>query len=428
MSAALPRRLPDQLLTELAQRLQSTDEFLEHTYPGDDGRRQPVHTVYVPGNLYRADLPAEWGRQARDAAESVGGLAELGRLVGLTDALAAEIAPLVQAKLEREPIEDLRIDFEDGYKGSSEDEDVVAAARQVTAALAAGTAPPFIGLRFKCFERATRNRGVRTFDLFLSTLLEGGELPDGLVLTFPKVSTVSQVEAMVAMCEAFESAAQLPSGRLGFEIQVETPPLILGVDGRVAVAEALHAGRGRVTSLHYGTYDYSASMGVAAQYQSMEHPVADQAKALMQLAVAGTGVHLSDGSTNILPVGDQARAAWALHARLVRRSLKNGIYQGWDLHPAQLPTRFLATYAFYRSGFSAAALRLRNYVNKVEGAVMDEPATVRAMARYVYRGFACGALTDDEVVAGTGLDSARIEALARPKSDTENVAAQADRS
>ena len=203
-----------------------------------------------------------------------------------------------------------------------------------------------MGLRFKCFEAPTRRRGLRTLDLFLSTLLERlGELPEGLVITFPKVSTVSQVEAMVAACEAYETAAGLPAGRLGFEIQVETPPLILGADGTAPVAAAIHAGAGRVTSLHYGTYDYSASLQVSAEYQSMEHPVADYAKDVMQAAVAGTGVHLSDGSTNLLPVGtdEQIRrrggctTGWS-GGRWSGRSTRAGICTRRSCRPASSPT------------------------------------------------------------------------------------------
>ena len=177
----------------------------------------------------------------------------------------------------------------------------------------------------------------------------------------------------------------------------------------------VHASAGRCTGLHYGTYDYSASLGVAAAYQSMEHPAADHAKAVMQVAAAGTGVRLSDGSTNILPVGDReaVHAAWALHARLVRRSLERGYYQGWDLHPAQLPSRYAATYAFYREGLPAAAERLRNYVGQVDSGVMDEPATARALADFVVRGLDCGATDDAEVQELTGIDRARLDVLAK---------------
>lgn len=419
------RTLSAEIHDDLDQRLADTDAFLEQTYPGEDGRRQPVHTVYVSGDVYTPELPAQWGERALAAAEAHGGLEKLCRTVGLSAELAAEVAPRVADKLANEPIEDLRLDFEDAYGNQgdeAEDAAVVACAKTLAEALQAGVAPAYVGTRFKCFEAATRDRGIATFDLFLTTLLNNGGLPDGLVLTFPKVSTVSQVEAMVELAERFEEAAGLEPGRLGFEIQIETPQIILGADGTIGVAQALHAGQGRVTSLHYGTYDYSASMQIAAEYQSMEHPVADQAKAIMQLAIAGTGVHMSDGSTNVLPLGDpeQQTAAWQLHTRLVLRSLRGGIYQGWDLHPHQLPTRYIANYAFYREGFGRAALRLRNYITKTGSEILDEPATARALARYISRGYTCGALDDSEITEKTSLTPAQVEALARPKSDTES--------
>ncbi|WP_125616185.1 DUF6986 family protein [Specibacter cremeus] len=409
-------------LAHIETALAATDELLATAYPGDDGRRQPVHTVYVPADQFSTALAADWGRAALDAAGGRDGLAALAGELGLGDPTrAGQLAGLVAAKLSAEPIEDLRLDFEDGYGArpdAEEDAAALAAGREVNAAVAAGTAPPFIGIRFKCFEAPTRARGLRTLDLFIGSLVASGGLPDGLVLTLPKVTTVAQVEAMVYACEQLEAAHSLPAGRLRFEVQVETPQLILAHDGTVPAAQLLHAGAGRVSSLHYGTYDYSASLSIAAAYQSMDHPAADYAKNVLQVAVAGTGVHLSDGSTNILPVGDpeQVSRAWALHARLVRRHLERGIYQGWDLHPAQLPTRFLATYAFYRDGFEAAAARLRNYVHRYESAIMDEPATARALARFIHRGLACGALTDAEVLAATeiSIDQVTAIALARP--------------
>jgi citrate lyase beta subunit len=216
---------------------------------------------------------------------------------------------------------------------------------------------------------------------------------------------------MAVLCGALEAAHGLPAGHLRFEVQVETPPVVLGADGTATVARLIGAADGRLTGLHYGTYDYSAACGIAAAYQSMEHPAADYAKAVMQVAIAGTGVRLSDGSTNVLPVGDTAavHAAWALHARLVRRSLERGFYQGWDLHPGQLPTRYAATYGFYRDGYAAATARLAAYLEHstvgdhatVDGhstaGVLDEPATARALAGFLLRGRDCGALDEDEI-------------------------------
>ena len=426
MSAPQPA-LAEDFLQQLDANLQGTDTLLAEAFPGDDGRRQPVHTVYVPADRYTTDLPRRWGEEARTLIDQHGGIDQVCRAAGLRPELAAEVAPRVLAKLDREPIEDLRLDFEDGYGSrgdDTEDRDSVAAAGHLADAVHARTAPPFAGIRFKCFEAPTRRRGIRTLDLFLGALLARlPELPEGLVLTFPKVSTVDQVGAMVAVSEQLEHSYGLPPGRLRFEIQVETPQLIIGADGRIPVAAALHAGGGRVSALHYGTYDYSASLQISAEYQASDHPAADFAKQVMQVAVAGTPVHLSDGSTNILPIGSDERVqkAWQLHARLVRRALERGFYQGWDLHPGQLPTRYAATFAFYRDGAQRAGLRLRNYLTKTDSQVLDEPATARALARYLQRGHACGAIDDTELTDLTGLTADQVAALARPRSDTQTL-------
>jgi len=327
------------------------------------------------------------------------------------------VASRVETKLASEPIEDIRLDFEDGYgdRGAAEDEDAARAAQLVASSVAEGTAAPFIGIRFKCFEAPTRARGLRTLDVFLDGLMAAGGLPDGLTLTLPKVSTVAQVLACADAAAAIERAYGLPDGRIRFEVQVETPQLILGATGRSPLAELPVAVPGRITAFHYGTYDYSASLGISARYQSMEHPVADHAKEVMQLAAAGTGIRISDGSTNIVPVGDRTEEAWALHARLVRRSLERGIYQGWDMHPHNLATRYLATYAFYREGYPASAVRLRDYLQKTVGAVLDEPATARALAWFVLRGVQCGAIGADEVQADIGISEGELVVLAHPR-------------
>ncbi|MFD7906655.1 DUF6986 family protein [Kitasatospora sp. NPDC059747] len=399
--------------------LAPVDADLARRYPGDSGTRQPVHTVYVPADAFAADTVRSWGRQALEAFDTHAGTpAELARALGVADgALLADVHARVRAKLEREPIEDLRIDFEDGYgprPDAEEDAAAVRAAELVAAAVADGSAPPYIGIRIKCMEAPVRARGIRTLELFLATLLAGGGLPDGLVLTLPKVTYAAQVTALVRLLEDFERRAGLPAGRIGFEIQIETTQAILGPDGRATVALMIEAAEGRATGLHYGTFDYSASCGVSAAYQSMDHPVADHAKAVMQVAAAGTGVRLSDGSTNVIPTGstEQVHAAWKLHHGLVRRSLARAYYQGWDMHPAHLPTRYAAVYAFYREGLEAASARLAAYVAKAGGDVMDEPATARALSGYVLRGLDCGAVDPAEVTALTGLDRAQLDALA----------------
>lgn len=409
-------------VSELDALLAAADRALAEGYRGDRPGRQPVHTVYVPADRFQPELAAQWGQAALAAlADCAPGPAEFGAAMNLRAGLAAEVLPLVQAKLAAEPVEDLRLDFEDGYGNQGEgpeDADARTAAASLAAAVAAGTAPPFTGLRCKSLEAATRRRAVATLDVFLGALLSHGPLPEGFVITLPKVSSADQVRAMVHLCGRLEEAHGLEPGRLRFEVQVETPQLVLGADGAAEVARCVHVGGGRLTGLHYGTYDYSAALGIAAGYQSMDHTVADYARAVMQVAAAGTGVRLSDGSTNVLPAGDrdEVLAAWRLHSRLIRRSLRCGFYQGWDLHPGHLVSRYAASYAFFREGLPAAAARLKSYLDTrhshgADAGLAEEPATVRALAGYLARGLDCGAVPAAELAALTGLEPAGLYAL-----------------
>ncbi len=388
------------LIADLDQHLAEADAALGEGYPGDREGRQPVHTVYVPADQFNAHTVREYGRAAQ--ASVISGAADFLEVIGGNE----DLFERVLRKLDDEPVEDLRIDFEDGY-GVRPDDEEDAAARSAAAALrqalVEGVASPFHGIRFKSLERDTRSRGIRTLATFLEAL---GQIPDGFVVTLPKVTSVAQVEAMMLVADRLEPAPDT----LRFEIQVETPQAVLGPDGTALIARMIHAAAGRLTGLHYGTYDYSASCGIAAAQQSLDHPAADHAKAVMQVAAAGTGVRLADGSTNRIPVGDSAaiRWAWELHHHLVTRSLERGFYQGWDLHPAQLPTRFAATFSFYRDGYREAGRRLRDYLARQSSGVIDEPATARALAGFLLRGHECGAVTSGELRSATGLDLANI--------------------
>lgn len=398
--------------------LADVDADLARRYPGDPGTRQPVHTVYVPADVFTAGTVRSWGAKALAALDAhAPDAAAFAAVLGIPGGLAGPVYERVRAKLEREPVEDLRIDFEDGYgprPDAEEDAAAARAARVVARAYEDGTAAPYMGIRMKCMEAAVRDRGIRTLDIFLTGLMEAGGLPAGLVLTLPKVTYAEQVTAMVRLAEEFEKARGLAPGRIRFEIQIETTQAILGADGRATVARMIDAAGGRATSLHYGTFDYSASCGVGAAQQSPDHPVADHAKAVMQVAAAGTGVRLSDGSTNVLPVGStrQVHDAWRLHHGLVRRALERAYYQGWDMHPGHLPTRYAAVYAFYREGLDQAAARLVAYMRSVSGAVLDEPATARALSGYLLRGLDCGAIDSAEVTGPTGLTRADLDRLA----------------
>jgi len=412
--------LGEDALERLDRDLAAADAALAADYPGPQDAAQPVHTVYLPAGRYRPGVAVEWGQRALDALrQNAPGVDDLAEAVGLPAERVAAVWELVLRKLTTSPIEDLRIDFEDGYGRPGdeiEDADAERAGRELATDWRDGTAPAWAGIRFASLEAPTRRRGLRTVDLFLSALLDAaGQVPPGLRLTLPKVTSVDQVAAMVTVCRELERAHGLPDGALRFEVQIETPQAILASDGTATVARLIHAADRRCCGLHYGTYDYSASLGIAAFQQRMDHPAADHAKSVMQVAAAGTGVPLSDGSTNILPVGtpDQVRAGWALHARLVRRSLDRGFYQGWDLHPAQLVSRYLATYDFYRSGAPTAGERVEAYLAKRAGGVLDEPATGAALADFLLRGLRCGALDRTEVMATCGATPETLQALAQ---------------
>ena len=406
--------LPEDVYAELDRRLAPVDAARAAAFPGERTTRQPVHTCYVPADAVVPGLAAAWGAAAL-AALDTHGLPDL----GVDGALLEQVLPRVRAKLATEPVEDLRVDAEDGYRGppEAEDDDVRRAAAAVAADLATGTAPPSVGIRAKSLEGRTRRRGVRSLDLFLAGLsgAPGADIATGApgraTVTLPKVTDVEQVRAFLPVLDALEAAHGVP---LALELQVETPQAVVGPDGAVAAARLVHAAGARLSGLHHGTYDYSAALGIAAAHQSSDHPALDLAKQLMQVAVAGTGAVAVDGSTNVLPVGDRDRvhAAWRVHAGLVRRALERGLYQGWDLHPAQLVTRYATTYAFFRAALPAAAARLAAYLERVDGGVLDEPATARALATVVLRGLDCGALDDDEVHAATGVDRTVLERIA----------------
>ncbi|MGW5052163.1 DUF6986 family protein [Actinokineospora sp. NPDC004072] len=394
------------LLTGIAARL-STPE--QRTAAG----RQPVHTCYVPADRVTADLPARWGAAALAALdEHAPTPAALAAIVGLPPDLAPTVHERVRAKLETEPVEDLRVDFEDGYgvRDDSAEDAHAAEAADLLATWGLASA----GLRVKSFDTtASLLRSVRTLDLVLTRL---GRPPAGFVATFPKVTSAEQVAALAEVLDVLEERLDLRRGVLRFEIQIETPRSVVAADGRLAVPGLISAGRGRVSGLHFGTYDYTAACGLSAADQHLAHAACDFARNVMQVSAAGTGVRLSDGSTNVLPVGDDAavRHGWQTHYQLVRRSLAHGFFQGWDLHPAQLVTRYAAVYTHHLETAAADGRRLAAYLGAGSGPVQDEPATAAALAGSLRRAVDCGALTAEEVGAHTGLAAEDLAALVRP--------------
>jgi citrate lyase beta subunit len=427
-------------------------------YPGDSPARQPVHTVYGGAHLYRADTTQRlgelalrsldsFGRDAFEFAEGAGfvgaplpGPSELPQLRAALEKdpaalrrsqpaawLALTVYERVRRKLEREPVEDFRIDFEDGFgarSDSEEDSTAREAAHQVALGLAQNSLPPFIGIRIKSFGEEWKRRGARTLDLFLDQLLaESGRLPPNFVVTLPKIQIAQQPRTLVRLFELLEQRHRLAPGSLKLELMIEVTQALIGPDGKSPLPEFLEACEGRCVAAHFGTYDFTASCNVTAAHQTMAHPWCDLAKGMMMLAYGSTGLFLSDGATNLMPVGPHRGAslsaeqqehnravvhsAWQLASKHIRHSLSGGFYQGWDLHPAQLPVRYATCYAFFLEGFAQAAERLRNFIEKAAqatlvGDVFDDAATGQGLLNYFLRARNCGAI-DAAELAQTGL-------------------------
>jgi citrate lyase beta subunit len=425
------RTLSDDDLASAAAPLREANLAFTTRYPGESGRRQPVHTVYGGAQLFKAESTRRLGEiAARSLQEFAPDAATLADAVGWTDAALAEtVYGRVVEKLRREPVEDFRIDFEDGYGNrpdAEEDGDAVRVAEELARGMETGTLPPFIGMRVKPLNEELRGRSIRTLDLLLTALVArtAGRLPENWTVTLPKVTVPEQVAYFVAVLERLERSLGLAGGTLTFELMVEVPQAIIGADGRCALPAFLDAAGGRMTAAHFGTYDYTAGVGVTASQQRMRHPACDYARHAMQVAYAGTGIWLSDGSTTVMPVPvhrgesltdqqvrenrESVHRAWRMHYNDIRHSLVHGFYQGWDLHPAQLPTRYAAVFAFFLEGLDLAAQRLRNFVEKAAqatlvGDVFDDAATGQGLLNYFARGINSGAITEDEAREMTGL-------------------------
>jgi citrate lyase beta subunit len=400
-------------LDRISQPLRAANAAFVAAHPGERPERQPVHTFYGGAQLFRADTAPKLGRLALKALEEhAPDDDEFARAFLLPRDASQAVRSRVEAKLKSEPVEDLRVDFEDGYGSRPDDEEdghAVACAREVAAAMTEGQLPPFLGIRIKSMAEETRERAFRTLDAFLTELLEeAGALPRGFVVTLPKLQVPAHATALADALDTLEERLSLEPGSVRCEVMIEQPQAVIR-DGVVAIPGLVAAARGRCAAAHLGTYDYTASLGVTAAHQHMAHLACDFAKQVMQVSLAGTGLWLSDGATNVLPVGERetVHAAWRLQASHVRHSLIGGFYQGWDLHPAQLVARYAAVYAFYLEALPAATARLSSFVARAAqatlvGDVFDDAATGQALLNFFLRGLACGAISDAEVAA-TGL-------------------------
>lgn len=437
-------------VASIIAKLSEANKTFMRRYPGESNRRQAVHTVYGGAHLFKADSPRKLGevalRSLQDYAPNAAALAKALEM-NASEELAKKIYDRIVEKLQREPVEDFRLDFEDGYGNRAdeeEDQHAVSSAAEVARGFLDKTLPPFIGIRLKPLNEDLRARSVRTLDIFVTALAAetSGKLPDNFVITVPKVQLPEQVSAAVQLFELLEKKNGLATGSLKIELMIETPQSIINERGEIALYSLVDAANGRCGSVHFGVYDYTASSGITAAYQTMGHPACDFARQMMLVSLAGTGIHLSDGATNILPVGpyratlataspsgggkdrqltaeehrkncEAVHQAWRLAFNDNLHSLRTGFYQGWDLHPAQFIVRYAALYLFFLEGLQSAADRLTAFVEKAAlaslfGDVFDDAATGQGLLNFFLRGLACGAITETEALAtGLSLDELR---------------------
>jgi citrate lyase beta subunit len=429
--------------------------------------RLPMHVVYGGADRFRSDTPRKLGDIALTSIENyASNFVEFANAMGLprteelppypdavgrleeqilesgekptdgdrTALFAFRVYRKTIEKLASEPIEDFRIDFEDGYgirPAEQEDADAETAARELGYALLQRTITSSSGFRIKPLTAESYGRAAATLTIFLDTLLRttNGVLPPNFVVTLPKVSSRKEVKELCSLLKQFEKVNRLEKGSIGIELMIETPEAIIDRRGRVALSSLVNAGKGRVTSVHFGAYDYTSALGIAADHQHLRHPACDFARHLMLITLAPTGMRLADSVTTQMPVpihkGSElseeqlfenkraVHAGWREHFRNVSRSLANGFYQSWDLHPNQLVARYAAIYSFFFSSADAQAARLRKFLEQatqatLTGSTFDDAASVRGILNFFSRGLDCSAFSEDEVKELTGLSASEI--------------------
>ncbi len=284
-------------------------------------------------------------------------------------------------KLQTQPVEDFRIDFEDGYgqhSATEEDDDAAAAGRALADC---AEPPPRVGLRVKPMRWP--ERVARTLDRFLEPL---AGWPTPLVLTLPKVEELSEIEGLIRLLEPLEGRLRLCP--LELELMVESPR------GLATLPDWLGTARDRCRAVHLGPYDFLASCGILDP--EFAHPLLDAARAQIVFQLPRS-VWLADGPTTRLPLGDSVEAGWDAHRRDILHSQRLGFHQSWDLHPAQLVSRYRTVFGLFRERFPEVKARLDHFRAQSEqatalGSQFDDFATVRSLEAFLERGLACGAL------------------------------------
>lgn len=420
--------LPDDLSGHLLGKLGDLD------LPGNL-TGQPLHTVYGGAHLFSSDTPSKLSRLAQNAFETYLPDGEaVSSVFKISTRLAEKTHQKIFEKLKNSAVDDLRVDFEDGYGSRPEREEdghAISAAAATAKAQAENALPHYFGIRVKSLAGEARGRSLRTLDLYLTALADsGGRLPKNFAVTLPKVTDPLQASVLADALSELEGRLGFEQNSVKIELMIETRRSLVAEDGRFALPELVKACGGRCRGLHFGAWDFLAEFGITAELQHLLHPLCDTARQIMQLS-APNGIWLSDGATNIMPIGPHrgddltdeqlsenrrvVHDAWRLHFRHCRAALENGIYQGWDLHPAQIPARLAAIYSFFLENIEETGERLRRFVDKaaqatLAGDVFDDEATGQGMLNHFVRAVNFGALTQAEAEALTGISMQLLSA------------------
>jgi citrate lyase beta subunit len=223
---------------------------------------------------------------------------------------------------------------------------------------------------------------------------------DGIV--FPKLEHPEEVDLVHEMLSAAEKSLGIPEGTVRTAYLVESGWAASQLD-RIAIRSA-----DRLCALIFGLADYSADLGLTDI--SVDHPVADWARAHIVNVAAGVGVPAIDGMTLAYPVADGALDAKANRARFLDRmalvyddtvrARDLGMIGKWVGHPAQLFAVLLAyDAAFTTDVLEQEADKLAAYLNSVQtegkgammiGGVMSDRATDRHARVLLRRATAMG--------------------------------------
>lgn len=402
---------------------------------------QPIHTFYGGAHLFRFNTAKKMGELAlrgltsyakngdellRVFAADTGVLPASDTRSQHEKALFAKIHSRLVSKLQTEPVEDYRVDFEDGYgvrSNEEEDDEAVRVAKETAKALEENQLPELFGLRIKALNKTYLKRSLRTLEIYISSLLENsnGRMPRYFIVTAPKIESPVEAKILNRALTEIEQKFNLPANSVYADLMIESPSAVIS-GGKLNIGNIIDAAGERCLAINIGIYDFTSMLGVAAQSQEYKHPFAGLLRLLLKMEIVQKRIYLSDGATHILPVEiygkekdsahpndalrsanrDAIHKAWRLAYNNNLHSLYYGIYQGWDLHPYQLIPRYVALYKYFLNDLSNSIERMKNFLGSdtnqsLTSHFFDDAASALGLYNYFVKAASCGAITDDDI-------------------------------